>query len=445
MMTKTNFIRGSAGVCAGVIASLASAQDLVHKAPPQAGPIAITGATIHTVSGGTLNEGFIEFERGVITRVGEGRYTGGARTIDATGKHVYPGLIGAVTQMGLTEIGSLADTQDYREIGDMKPEVRANVAVNPDSTIIPVTRTDGILTVGSFPSGGRIPGRASVLRMDGWTWEDMTVVADAGLVMGWPNVRPINARWMNRSESEQMDRTERELAEIDAFFDQAIAYVDAKRRDPTIKTDVRFEAMRSVLPGAEDQRPLFIEANDVDQITSAVTWAAERGLRCVIVGGRDAVLAAELLKKHSVGVVLTGTHEFPKRSDAPYDEAFTLPRRVEEAGLEWCLASGEDAAHERNLRHHAGTSAAYGLDQETAIRSITLSAAELLGVADTLGSIDKGKAATVIVTDGNPLEITTRVEMAFIDGRQIDLNNKQRALDEKYREKYRQLGVTSGQ
>jgi imidazolonepropionase-like amidohydrolase len=250
---------------------------------------------------------------------------------------------------------------------------------------------------------------------------------------------------MNRSEGEQSNRIERELEEIDAFFDQAIAYVEAKRRDETVKTDVRFEAMRDVLSGAESQKPLFIEANDVDQITSAVTWAAERGLKCVIVGGRDAVLASELLKKHDVGVILMGTHNFPKRSDSFYDEAFTRPARMEEAGLKWCLASGENAAHERNIRHHAGTSAAYGLDQDAAVRAITLSAAEMLGVADTLGSIDEGKAATVLIADGNILEITTRVERAFIDGREIDLNNKQRALDEKYREKYRQLGITSGQ
>ncbi|MCH8269907.1 MAG: amidohydrolase family protein [Planctomycetes bacterium] len=425
------------------LATPALAQDLTHKAPPQDHLIAIVNATVHTISGPTIDTGYVVFEHGVITQVGQGGFnlTGPGEVIDATGKHVYPGLIGAVTQTGLTEFGSLGDTVDHNELGQFKPEVRAATAVNPDSAIIPVTRSAGILVTGVFPTSGRVRGRASVVQLDGWTWEDMTVLGDAGLVISWPNARPIRAPWMNRSESEQRDRARKELDELSQFFDQAKAYMEARAIDPTVTTDIRFEAMRSVFADGPQRRPVFIFANDIDQITDAVTWAATYDLGVILVGGRDAPLVAELLKTHGVGVIVSGTHKFPKRNDSNYDDAFTLPKRLQDAGIRWCLASGQGAAHERNLMHNAATAVAFGLSQGDAIRAITLSAAEMLGVAGTLGSIDIGKSATLIIADGTPLEITTSIERAFIDGRDIDLTNKQTKLNDKYREKYRQLGV----
>jgi imidazolonepropionase-like amidohydrolase len=207
--------------------------------------------------------------------------------------------------------------------------------------------------------------------------------------------------------------------------------------------------MRGVLPpaspgpeggAAPEQLPVFIFANDLDQITAAVTWAAGRKLRPVIVGGQDAPLAADLIRKHAVPVIVSGTHSFPRRADRPYDDAFTLPARLEAAGIDWCLASGQETPHERNLANNAATAAAYGLDADATVRAITLSAARILGVGDRLGSLEAGKSATLIVCDGPVLEVATRVERAFIDGRGIDLSNKQNKLAEKYREKYRQSG-----
>ncbi|MEC9373251.1 MAG: amidohydrolase family protein, partial [Planctomycetota bacterium] len=215
----------------------------------------------------------------------------------------------------------------------------------------------------------------------------------------------------------------------------------AKNADPSIPTDIRWEGLRPVL---EKGAPLFIRAQELEQMQSAVTWAADRGFKCVIVGGRDAEQCIDLLKKHDVAVMVTGAHRMPRRRDSAYDEPFTLPAILEESGLRWCMATaggGFSTSAERNLPYHIATCVAYGLDPEVAIRSITLSAAEVLGVADRLGSIEPGKAATLIITDGNPLEIPTNVEVAFIDGRRIDLSNKQTDLNEKYLEKYRQLGV----
>lgn len=434
--------RPALALLAGVaLAQGASAQDLIPKAPPQTAPVAIVGASIHTVSNGTVERGYVLFEGGLIVEVGDGEraFTATTRVIDAEGLHVYPGLIGAVTQTGLTEFGAVAATRDTRETGSITPEVCAMVAVNPDSTIIPVTRANGILTVGVFPDGGAIAGRAGVMRLDGWTWQDMAVREDAGLVVNWPFMRTVRAPWMNLSERDQQGRVREQVETISAAFDAAAAYARAREGDPALPVDVRWEAMRSVLPG-EGQRPVFINAQDYDQITAAVTWAVDRGLKPVIIGGRDAPLCADLLVTHDVPVIVQGTHNMPKRDDSPYDDAFTLPARLEAAGIRWCLASGEETPHERSLPYHAATAVAFGLSREAAIRSITLSAADILGVGDSLGSIDPGKSATLIVTNGDPLEITTETLHAFIDGREINLASKHKALDAKYREKYRQLG-----
>jgi imidazolonepropionase-like amidohydrolase len=445
-------------------APLTLAQDLGVKAPPQAAPITILNATVHTVSGQTHAPGFVTFDRGVITAVGSGSPPkapppGSPGVIDATGLHIYPGLIGASTQIGLTEIQAVRATNDTNEVGTFAPEVIAAVAVNPDSTIIPVTRASGILAVASFPTGGLVPGRASVIRLDGWTNDDLTILHDAGLVINWPMMRTITAWWMDTTEEDQLKNIRQSLQRLDDFFDAAQAYAALKNADASTPTDLRFEGLRAVLPKSAPalsstsnsagtppqrdpaQKPVFISAADFDQITASVTWAIERGLRPIIVGGQDAHLCADLLKRQDVPVIITGTHTFPKRDDSPYDDAFTLPLKLQEAGVKWCMATADDTAHERSLPYNAAIAVAYGLSEADAIRGLTLSTAEILGVSRSLGSIDQGKSASIILTTGSPLEVTTRVERAFIDGREIDLSNKQSQLAEKYREKYRQLNL----
>lgn len=435
------------------------------KAPAQEKPVAITGAVVHTVSGKTIESGYVIFDQGKITGVGEAaalpRLTSDVQIIDGSGKHVFPGMIAAYSQLGLTEIATVRASNDMSEVGSggVSPEVRAAVGVNPDSTLIPVTRSNGILAAGVFPTGGTIPGRASVLVLDGWTWEDMTVKDDAGVIVNWPMSRPISAWWMQTSDEEQLKNIRQNMQRIEDTFTMARAYARAKApTDAAAPTDLRWEAMRNVFPPAaadgreapggpdkqsfpqvpDPRSPVFIMAQDYDQITSAVEFCNRMGLRGVIVGGRESVQAADLLKRHNVPVILTGVHTMPRRDDAAFDEPFTIPAKLEAAGVKWCLASGEETPHERNLPYNAGRAVGYGLDMDAAIRSVTLSAAEILGAAESLGSIDPGKSATLIVTDGNPLELTTRIDMAFIQGKRIDLSNKQTELEKKYREKYRQ-------
>lgn len=420
----------------------ASAQDLVHKAPGQGMPVVITHATIHTVSGETIDDGWIQFRDGAITALGTGDriFTADHIMVDGRGKHVYPGLFIPKTDAGLIEIGTVRQMRDADEVGDFTPEVRACVAVNPDTTVIPVARTNGVLLSCVFPSGGRVPGRASVMRADGWTWEDMTILDDAGLVINWPQVRP-RVDWYGASRGQQGDRIQQNLDEIAAFFDRLKAYGAAKAEDPSIPYDQGLEGALGVLPGASPQKPVLIGAGEVDQIISAVTFCAERGLKMVLVGGQDAILVADLLKAHDVPVIVTGVLRVPRRADLPVDDAFTMPSRLTAAGVRVCLATGDDASNDRNLPYHAAKAAAYGLSHEDAVRAITLWPAQILGVADRYGSLEPGKSATLIVTDGDVLEIPTNVELAFIDGRRIDLSNKQTALEAKYRDKYEQIGL----
>lgn len=433
------------------LASSVSGQDLMIKAPPQQHPTLLRNVTIHPISGPTINNGAILFDKGRITFVGPAdkldtrTLPDDLRILEFPGKHVYPGLIGANTLTGLIEIGAVRATLDYNEVGDITPEITAVLAVNPDSTIIPVTRSNGVLTVAVLPAGGLITGRASVIRMDGWTNEDLTIRADAGLVLNWPWMRPATGWWITTSHSEQLESINKRLRLLDETFDLAQAYIDARDADRKHAVDLRWEAMRAVL---QRERPIFVRAQELEQIQSAVAWAARRNLQIVIVGGRDAHAAAELLLRHDVPVIISGTHQLPNRDDAPYDDPFTLPARLESAGVKWCLATAGgsfETPHERNLPYHAATAVAHGLPVDAAIRSITLAPAQILAVDDQLGSLEVGKLATLIITDGNPLEITTTIESAFIDGRPIDLANKQTVLAEKYREKYRQLGLIDEQ
>lgn len=435
-------------LCAGaavLAASAASAQDLTHKAPPQTAPITLYNATIHTVSGPTIAKGFIVFDKGIIKEVGEGNPHIPANDpsfIDVQGKHIYPGMVASSTLLGLTEIVTVRPADDSREAADISPEVHAAVAVNPDSTLIPVARTNGILTAAVSPRGGRIPGRVSVMRMDGWTWEEMAVRADAGLAISWPQSRTFSFPGMENTDSEQAEVMRRGYAAVDDAFKAAAAYAAAHEADPTLPKDLRWEGMKGVLPkpsgAAGEQLPVFISAQDADQITAAVTWAIEKKLRPVIVGGRDSHLCTELLKRHDVPVIIVGILATPRRADSPYDDAYTLPARLAAAGVRFCIESDDEPAHQRNLPYHAAMAAVHGLDHEAAVKSVTLWPAQILGVGDTLGSLEAGKAATLMVTTGNILEITTNVERAYIDGRQIDLSNKQTKLADKYREKYRQ-------
>jgi len=440
MMTTQTFTCAAACGAALVITAIAAAQSRQVPAPPQQQPIVIHDATIHTVSGETIENGYVVFVDGTIADIGSGSAPRrrDARRIDASGLHVYPGLIASSTNIGLIETGAVDVTHDYNEYGRIKPEVRAAVAINPDSDLIPVARANGILLGCVFPSGGLISGRCSTVRLDGWTWEQMAIDDAAGLVVNWPRTEPITAWWMQQSEAQQRKQIEEDLEDVERFFDKAEAYYEAKRSNDELDTDLRYQAMRDSIEG---RKPMFIRASSSGQIESAVAWANRRGYDIVIVGGGEADQVAGLLAEHDVPVIIEGLHDLPRRRHYAPAQPFELPKKLHEAGVRFCIASGASAAHERNLNHNVATAAAYGLPKIEALRAVTMHAADILNLGDDYGTLEPGKSATLIVTTGDPLEITTDTLMAFIDGRNIDLGSRHKALYQKYREKYKQLGL----
>lgn len=465
--------------CAGIAAAMlfapaalmprASAQDLGVHAPAQEAPVAIINAMIHTMAGPAagssaapskvIEKGYILFEQGKITRIGSMSdspvFIATTMSIDAAGKHVYPGLISPYSQLGLVEIGAVRASRDTSEVGSVTPEARALSSVNPDSTFFPVTRLNGVLIAATFPTGGIIAGRPGVIRMDGWTWEQMAISPDAdakagaatdaaagdlGVFVQWPMMRVIRAWWIETSEEEQRRQISENASRVRKAFEAARGYAMRREADAATPIDVRWEAMRGLFGSdtAPAKQTTFVQAVDYDQIAAAIELARDFKLRLVIIGGHDALLAKDLLKRENIPLILTCVMDLPRRDDAPYDDFFSLPAKLKEAGLLFAIASGDDTAHERNLPYAAAMASAHGLAADDALRAITIDAAKILGIDSRYGSLEVGKSATLILTTGSPLEVTTQTDAAFIDGRRITLSSKQTDLADKFREKYKQ-------
>lgn len=433
--------RHAPAVLAVFAGAFLQASDEVPGAP-QRRPTALVGATIHPVTRASFR-GTIVFDAGRIAALGEAvEPPSGAERIAVDGKHVYPGLFDAFTDIGLIEVSTVQGSRDAEELGDFNPNVHAHVAVNPDSEHIPVTRSNGVLLALTSPTGGRVAGQAAVLQLDGWTWEDLTLRPGAGMYVEWPAGAGAGARRRGpppRGDPGARERVDRAIDALRRFFEEARAYRAAREaRGAEQPCDARLEAM---LPVLAREQPLIVRANGVEEIRAAVGFAVAEGVSLIIHGGYDAPLCAPLLKKHGIPVIVAGVYRLPARRSDPYDHAFTLPERLREAGVDFCISStGQRGASQvRNLPYHAAMAATFGLPPDEALRAITLYPARILGVEARVGSLDAGKDATLIVTDGDPLETRTAVEMAFVQGRKVDLSDRHKRLWTKYREKYRQL------
>ncbi|HCA80724.1 MAG TPA: imidazolonepropionase [Bacteroidetes bacterium] len=421
--------------------SFAVASDAIPAAK-QKKPIALIGGTIHTVSGAVIENGTILFDKGKIVALGTNvTIPADAERIIVTGKHVYPGIIDAYTSMGLTEIGSVRGTIDQSETGLINPNVRAEVAVNPESELIPVARSGGVAVVATVPSGGLIAGLGAALMLDGWTWEDLTLKGGLGLVVNWPSMVYTPSPRFRVTKEEWQKQRDDQLKALREAFARARAYMTAKNAEkqkgvPVHDTDPRWQAMIPVLQGAI---PVFVRASEMAQIQSAITWAEAEGVKLVIVGGRDAWFVRGQLKAKNIPVIITDIQSAPSRIWQGYNEVFTLPMRLQHAGIRFCITGDGDPSNSRNTAYHAANAAAYGLPKDEALKSVTLYAAQILGIADKVGSLEPGKDATLIVTTGDPLEPPTVTEAMFIQGKKIDLNDKHKQLYSKYKEKYKQL------
>ncbi len=421
------------------VASIAFAQDEV-PGKPQTNPIAITGGTIHTVDGDVIKNGTVIFSDGKITQLGSSlELPLGIETINAAGKHVYPGMFEAHSQIGLTEIGAVPATIDTSETGEINSNVKAHVAVNPDSAIIPVTRANGVLLALTCPSGGLISGQASVLQLDGWTFEDLTLKPSVAMHVDWPSTSVpafFRARMDDKELREFEEEQAKQLLNIRDFFDEARAYELARLETPELQAfDLRLEGM---LPLLHQKQKMLVSADNLDQIESAVAFALEQNVKMIILGGYDAPLCADLLKKNEVPVIVSAVYRTPRRRGDVFDSSYTLPQRLSRAGVKFCISgtARSETWNTRILPDHAATAVAYGLSESEALRSITLYPAEIFGVSDQVGSISVGKDATLFIADGNILEITTHVTEAFVQGRKVDLRSRHTRLYEKYKQKY---------
>lgn len=433
-------------LCVTLLISVTSASDQI-PGEKQDHPIALVGGTIHTVSGDIIDGGTVLFENGKITAVGVGlELPEGTEQIYIIDQHVYPGLIAANTVIGLVEIEAIRATRDYAEVSDIKPNIRSEVAVNPDSELFPVTRANGITVAHVIPRGGLISGTSALIMMDGWTNEDMTLKAPIGLLINWPDMEIRHGFIETKKDSEQVKVIEKKINIIRNTFSEARAYLKAKNAEeqkdiPYHASDIRWDAMVPVL---NREIPVLIHAPKIRQIRAAINWATEENLKVVLMTGQDAGLATDLLKEKNIPVILESILTTPTRRWEPYNTPYVTPAKLYEAGIVFCIAGqggSFEAPHVRTLPYHAAMAAAYGLPKAEALKSITLYPAQILGVENQLGSIEIGKDATLIITDNDPLEITTNVILEFIQGRKIDLTSRHTQLYEKYKTKYEQLGI----
>lgn len=407
-------------------------------APAQTKRILLMNGRIHVGDGSVISNGALGFSNGKINLVADAttiRINGSEydTIINVSGKEIYPGLIALNTVLGLNEIESVRATHDMAETGVLNPSVRSIIAYNTDSKVIPTVRSNGVLLAQVVPKpGGASPsmsGQSSVVTMDAWNYEDAAYATDIGLHLHWPSMR-INRSSEPGGEEKQRAAVDRNIREIEKLFQEARSY--ASDNNPE-KKNIHLEAMRGLFSG---EKTLFIHCNQAKEIIASVAFAKNFGLKPVLVGARDAHLVINLLKENNISVVLVETHRLPASSDEAVDLPFSLPSILKKAEIPFAISVPE-FWQVRNLAYQAGTAVAYGISKEDALEAITLSPARILGIANTTGSLEEGKDANIIVCKGDVLDMKTSiVEQAFIQGRNINLDNIQSQLDRKYREKF---------
>jgi len=416
---------------------------LASAAPARAEVLALTGGTVHPVTGPAIPNGTVVVDGGRITAVGAGvSVPSGARVVDCSGRHVYPGFVHANTMLGLQEISTIQGADDTQETGLVNPNQRAEVMYNPDSDFLPVARLNGITSVLSIPGGGSVRGTSALMHLDGWTQEDIAVRAPVALHVQWPNMTPIRAFFETRTDEEQARARDEAIRVITDAFHDARAYWKARaaggRGVPRHDGDVRWDAMRRALRG---EIPVAFHCDALNQIRAVLKFCDEQGLsNVVLLGGYDSWRVADELKRRNVAVIVAGVLAQPNRSYDPYDAAFALAGRLAAAGVRYCIADdggGGGAMNARNLPQHAAMAAAFGLPRDEALKAVTLYPAQILGAGDRLGSIEPGKAADLQVTDGDPLEVTTRCEQVIVAGRLVPMESRQTRLFRRYDERPR--------
>lgn len=403
-------------------------------AAAQQGAVLLNDATLHTVSNGVLENTDLLMVDGKIAAIGKDLSApAGGTVVELQGKHVYPGLIALANQLGLVEIEAVRATDDTHEVTDTNPDVRAQVAYDAQSDVIPTVRSNGISYSLVFPAGSLLMGQSSLMQLDAWSWQDATVKAGVALHINWPNASVLSSPWNPKKPEELAKQNAEDLQKLYDTMAQAKAYVDAKKAGAIKALDSRWEAMVPVFSG---ERAVFAHAEDARQIRQAMALADKYQLKLTIVGGRDSWRVADELAARKVPVIFSSPFGIPERDDESVETAYATPAKLAKAGVTFALAIGS-YWDSRNLAFGAGQAVAFGLDKEQALAAVTLNAAKIAGVDDKLGSLEVGKAATVVVSEGDILDYrSSKISSMWIDGRAVDLNNKQKDLHQKYQQRY---------
>lgn len=423
---------------------VADAQETVLPTQPQKGLLFIKNATVHVGNGTVINNGTIKIKDGKIEEVGENISIpqGDVKVVDAGGKQVYPGIILPVSNLGLVEISAVRATSDVREIGDMNPNVRSIVAYNTDSKVINTLRSSGILMANIVPQGSFLAGSSSLVQLDAWNYQDAAVKTDIGMHLYMPSLmaRPQGGRFgggggrfgpQQSSETDPVKEGLNKIEELKAFFNEAKAYFAESSHQAT---NLKFEAVKGLF---DKSMKFYVHGNTVRQMLVAIDFVKQFGFDVVIVGGSDSWQIADLLKQYNVSVVLQQPHSLPTAADDDVDQPYKTAAILQKAGVVFSISDDDSQTRGKNILYNAGTAAAYGLSKEEALQAITLNAAKIMGVADKAGSIEAGKDANIVISEGDLLDMrTSKVTDAFIQGRKIDLTDKHKLLYERFNFKY---------
>jgi imidazolonepropionase-like amidohydrolase len=410
----------------------------------KAGTFAIKNARIVTVSGAVIENGTVVIRDGKIAAVGaDAGIPSGAEIIDGRGLSVFPGMIDAGTAMGLNEISLGAPgTADTTEIGDFNPNAKAITAVNPYSAHINVTRVNGITAVLSMPRTTLIAGQAAVLDLVGATSYEMAVVPQFGLVVSFPRITQFGGGGGFGGQqidfNEAVKTRDRRLEELKKYFRDAIDYgkaQDAYGKDATLPRPAVNTKMADMIPYVRGEKPVIFTAERERDIRAVVKFADEMKVKAILYGGADSAKVAALLKEKNIPVIFTDIYNLPVLDDSNYDSLFEVPGLLQKAGVKFCVSTGEDGPEVRDLPYHAGLSSAFGLPPEEALKAVTLYPAQILGVADKMGSIEVGKLANLVVADGDILEPRTNIKYLFINGRNIPLTSRHTELYEQFKDR----------
>ena len=407
----------------------------IASAADDTGSFLLRGATIHTMAGKDIENGSILVRDGKIAGVGQNLAApAGVRIIEGKGMQVYPGIIDSGSTVGLSEISGVSVTNDVQENGKFNPELRASIAVNPDSEHIPVTRANGITSVLALPDGPLISGQASLIHLDGWTTDQMEVKRSTVMHLRMPTIGGGGGRGGFRfggggSFDEQKKTFDKDMADLNEFFDEARRYKQAKAaHSPDFKPDLKLEAMQAVIDG--DQSVLITAVRE-RAIRDAIAFGDKQKVKIILCQATESYKVTDLIKSHNIPVILGPVLALPLEEDDPYDQPATTPAELFKAGIKFSIASFSNE-FSRNLPYQAAAAVAFGLPKEEAMKAITVNAAQILGVASQVGTIEEGKSADFMMVDGDPLLEQTQVKQLFIKGKDVNLDNKQHRLYEKY-------------